>query len=329
MPQPSYAYACARISALEKSLFGKETVRRMAEGSLEDAMRTLADVKYGNLPDASSEDCERMIENVRKQTAQTVRELSPAPELTDLFLLATDAHNLKILIKARLLGLADTVWLEGGLYSRDQLFNMVSTQSYAELPKALSCALSALEAKLKIQSEPQTVSVYVDYGYLAHCLEAVENCREPFVKAYFTALCDFDNTITFFRMRAMGAQKEDLKDVLLPSAGVRAESLINAYELSAESLNAVLAESSAKSALLEGMSRMLATGNIAMLEKARDDYLISLVNEHRHDVLTIFPVVGYFLARDREAKAIRLIVTVKRNGLDDSLISERLRELYG
>mgnify|MGYP000845338050 FL=1 len=66
-----------------------------------------------------------------------------------------------------------------------------------------------------------------------------------------------------------------------------------------------------------------------MLEKARDDYLLSLVNGHRHDVMTIFPVVGYYLARDREAKAVRLIITVKRNGLDDNLISERLRELYG
>ena len=54
MPQPSYAYACARISALEKSLFGRDTVRRMAEGSLEDALRVLTDAKYGNLPDATS-----------------------------------------------------------------------------------------------------------------------------------------------------------------------------------------------------------------------------------------------------------------------------------
>jgi V/A-type H+-transporting ATPase subunit C len=329
MPQPSYAYACARISALEKSLFGKETVRRMAEGSLEDAMRTLADAKYGNLPDATSEDCERMIENVQKQTAQTIRELSPNPALTDLFLLATDAHNLKVLIKARMLSAADTFWLEGGLYSREQLSEMVGTQSYGELPEELSCALRAVEAKLKMHPEPQTVSVYVDYGYLAHCLEAVKDCTEPFAKAYFAALCDFDNAITFFRMRAMGAQKEDLKDVLLPAAGVRAETLIEAYELSAESLNLVLAESTAKGALLEGLSRMLATGNIAMLEKARDDYLLSLVNGHRHDVMTIFPVVGYYLARDREAKAVRLIITVNRNGLDDNLISERLRELYG
>ena len=45
--------------------------------------------------------------------------------------------------------------------------------------------------------------------------------------------------------------------------------------------------------------------------------------------MTIFPIVGYYLARDREAKAVRLILTVKRNGLDDAIIAERLRELYG
>ena len=98
MPQPSYAYACARISALEKSLFGRDAIRRMAEGSLDDALRQLADAKYGNLPDATGEDTERMIESVRKQTADTIRELSPDNELTDLFLLQTDAQNLKVLI---------------------------------------------------------------------------------------------------------------------------------------------------------------------------------------------------------------------------------------
>ena len=74
---------------------------------------------------------------------------------------------------------------------------------------------------------------------------------------------------------------------------------------------------------------MLQTGSIASLEKARDDYLLSLVKSRRHEVTTIFPIVGYLLARDREAKAVRLILTVKRNGLDDGVIAERLRELYG
>ena len=329
MPQPSYAYACARISALEKSLFGRDTVRRMAEGSLEDALRVLADAKYGNVPDATSEDVERMIESVRRQTAETIQQLSPEPALTDLFLLQTDAHNLKVLIKARMLNAADVSLLEGGLFTRDQLTNMVQLAKYDLLPEAMKTSLEQLEAKLKISPEPQLVSVFVDYGYHAHCLQTSQNVKEPFARQYFAALCDFDNVITFLRMRAMGSQKEDLKDVLLPSAGIQAKALIDAYELSAETLTRAISSSVVKAALQEGLSQMLISGNIAMLEKKRDDYLLSLVNDHRHEVMTIFPIVGYYLARDREAKAVRLILTVKRNKLDDSVITERLRELYG
>jgi len=329
MPQPSYPYACARISALENGLLNSQTIRRMAEGTLEDAMRALLDARYGSLPDATSEDCERMIENVRRQTAQTVLELSPDPAVTDLFLLETDALNLKILIKARLLGSSEPPFVEGGLFSRERLSAMTEAQAYGELPPAMAEALGELEKKLKIQAEPQLVSVMVDYGYLKHCLTVSSGLKDAFVRQYFAALCDFDNVITFFRMRAMGAQKEDLKEMLLPSAGVTAQALIDAYELSAETLNKALSGSVAKGALQEGLNRMLASGNISTLEKARDDYLLSLVKSHRHEVMTIFPIVGYLLARDREAKAVRLILTIKRNCLDDGVIAERLRELYG
>lgn len=329
MPQPSYAYACARISALEKDLLDGTAIRRMAEGSLEDAMRTLLDARYGGLPDATAADCERMIDSVRRQTAETIRELSPAPALTDLFLLQTDVHNLKVLIKARMLGTADVAFAEGGLYAREQLTAMVNAQTYGELPEALTNGLNALEQLLKARPEPQLVSLALDRAYLTHAVKEAETNGEPFAKQYFAALCDFNNVLTFLRMRAMGAAKEDLKDALLPTGGIQPKTLTEAYELSADALSKALFGSVAKAAMNRGLADVLATGNIGVLEKMRDDYLLSLVNDHRHDVTTIFPVVGYYLARDREAKAVRLILTAKRNGLDDAVIHERLRELYG
>lgn len=329
MPQPSYPYACARISALEKGLLSAQSIRRMAEGSLEDAMRLLLDARYGGLPDATSDDAERMIENVRRQTTQTIREVSPSPAITDLFILQTDAQNLKLLIKARLLGASEALFLEGGLFARDTLAAMVAEQKYDALPEEMRDSLIELERRLKIQTEPQLVSLLVDYGYYAHCLNAAKACKEPFVRQYFEAACDFGNVIAFFRMRAMGAPKEDVKGALLPSEGIKADALADAYELSAEQLSRAISGSTAKSALQEGLNRMLQSGSIAALEKARDDCLLSFVKSHRHEVTTIFPIVGYLLAKDREAKAVRLILTVKRNGLDDGVIAERLRELYG
>ena len=329
MPQPSYAYACARISALEKSILSGPTVRRLAESSLDDVMRQLMDVRYGGLPDAQPSDCERMIENERLAAANTIRELSPEPQLTDLFLLQTDVQNLKILIKARLLGGADTALSEGGLYALETLSEAVQTQNYRELPERLCDALNEMERRLKINVEPQTVSIMLDYGYLCHAMETVRTCGEPFIRQYFAALCDFDNVLTFLRMRAMGAAREDLKSMLLPEAGIRHDTLLAAYELSFDALNKVLCDSVASDALNKGLTAMAGSGSIGQLEKARDDYLLSLVNDHRHDVMTIFPIVGYWLARDREAKAVRLLIAAKRNGLDDSVITERLRALYG
>ena len=85
----------------------------------------------------------------------------------------------------------------------------------------------------------------------------------------------------------------------------------------------------ARQAIATGLAEMQQTGNIGALERRRDDYLLSLVKGRKYDVLTIYPLLGYLFARDREAKAVRLILTVKRNGLDDAVIQERLCELYG
>ena len=329
MPQPSYAYACARISALEKSILSESTVRRLAESGLDDVMRQLMDVRYGGIPDAQPSDCERMIENERVAAANTIAELSPAPELTNLFLLQTDVQNLKALVKARLLGSADAATSEGGLYSVEALREAVQSQDYRALPEPLAAALARMEQRLRIAVEPQIVSVLLDYGYLDTAMRAARDCDEPFIRRYFAALCDFDNVLTFLRMRAMGAAREDLKAVLLPEAGIRHDTLLDAYELSFDALNRIINDSVARDALNQGLTDMASSGNIGMLEKTRDDYLLSLVNEHRHDVLTIFPIVGYWLARDREAKAVRLLISAKRNGLDDGVIVERLRALYG
>ena len=41
------------------------------------------------------------------------------------------------------------------------------------------------------------------------------------------------------------------------------------------------------------------------------------------------PIVGYLLAVEREASAVRLVMAGKQNGFDMDAIRERLRDLYG
>ena len=327
MPQPSYAYACARLSALNKRLLEPQTIQRMLDGSVSDAMRALSDVRYGNLSDATEADVERMIEREMTEAMQEVRELSPNPGITDLFLLRADVQNLKVLLKARLLNQTESAFTPGGLYDRETLTAFVKDKQYGALPEILRDALNTLEKRLEIRVEPRMISIALDRAYLANALKQSE--KHPVFLQYFRAMADFDNVLTFLRLRAMGASIETLDEVILPEGGVKYRDLYNSYELSFDSLNKVLGKSVCQDALLQGLNAMLRTGSIAELEKARDNYLVSLLSAHKYESETIYPIIGYYLAKEREGRAVRLIITGKRNGLSDSVIRERLVKLYG
>lgn len=327
MPQPSYAYACARLSALNKRLLEPQTVQRMADGSLQDAMRALSDVRYGNLPDATEADVERMIEREMTDAMLEVREISPNPAITDLFLLRADVQNLKVLIKARLLNQPEPVFTPGGLFDKETLIEMVQNRQYQQLPPIFCEALTKLEKQLEIRVEPRNISITLDRAYLAHALKETE--KQPVFSQYFKAMADFDNSLTFLRLRAMGASIDTLDEVILPEGGIRYHDLYASYELSFDALNRVLDKSVCREALLHGLNAMQRTGNISEVEKARDNYLVSLLSSHKYETETIYPVVGYYLAKEREGKAIRLIITAKRNHLPENVIRERLVMLYG
>ena len=327
MAQKSYAYACARVSALSKRLLDDTALKRMAEGSMGDALRILIDDRYGNLPDAGEGDGERMIERELIAMREEVRSLSPDPAITDLFLLQSDVMNLKTLIKARLLEQKDIAWQAGGLYDRETLEKAVSEQDYSFLPEDMVKELNALEKRLSVSVEPQYISIALDRAYLRHALKAAAKNKD--FSHYFKAKADFDNVLTFLRVRAMGGGRGQLKDVLLVEGGIPMKAFYDGYDFSVEGFGKIVESSVCWRALANALDKMYGTGNIGEVEKARDNYLMSLIAAHRHDVASLYPVVGYIVAKEREAQNVRLILTVKRNGLSENVIAERLVKLYG
>ena len=327
MPQPSYTYANARLSALSKRLVEPQTVKRMADGTLEDALRTLQDIRYGDSAEISETNIEQVIASELRETMEEIRALSPDPSKTDLFLLKADVQNLKSMLKARLLGDSEYPFTEGGLYSRELLAAAVKEHRYEMLPKSLSDTMNALEKQVQVFVDPQQLSVELDRAYLKHVMQVAG--KDSVLNIYFKATADFNNILTYLRVRAMGGYKEMLDDLLLPEGGIPRDKLKETFDLSYESLNKILDASVCKSALLSGLNAMQRTGNIGEVEKARDNYLISLFTPHKYETDSIYPVIGYYLAKERESRAIRLIITAKRNRLPDSVISERLVTLYG
>ncbi|MDL2235817.1 V-type ATPase subunit [Christensenellaceae bacterium OttesenSCG-928-L17] len=330
MPQSSYAYAVARVRSLEKGLIGRDRLQRLSEGTLEDVVRMLVEAGYGDLPEATAADCETMIAKELEKAALVLQEVTPKPQVTDLFLLKGDIHNLKVLLKARLLDNKEEPFLlAGGLYETEKLAAAVRDHNYIDLPPVIKDALNELEKELQNKEDPQQISIALDRAYLLHAKSVLKKEPDSFAAKYFDALADFNNILTMLRVRAIGAQKDTLEQALLPAGNLSHSSILNAFEQPVEGMAKFIATGPIGPAVATGLEAVVQTGQNSAMEKARDDYLIQLIKKDKYDVMTLQPILGYYLAREQEAKCVRLIVTAKRNGLPEQVIAERLREVYG
>lgn len=329
MPQASNIYACARISALQKKIIDRSTMLRLSESSPDEIRHVLSDMHYGGSADLSEFDIDELTERVRTETAKELKTLSTIPEITDLFLLETDVRNLKVLIKASLLGDESVELQDGGIYSPQKLRQLFSERSWTSFPDTIRETVVRLVNVTKQDTDPQSISVELDKAYYRHALDTTESTACAFAKKYFRACCDFGNIIMMFRIKSFDGSAEAFESAMLPSGDVRKSTLIAAFDSPVDSIAGLFSGSAVSDSVKASIAAYQATGSIFVFEKARDNYLLDLVKTHKHDVFTVYPVLGYYFARDREAKALRLISTVKRNNLDNSIISERLCELYG
>ena len=63
-------------------------------------------------------------------------------------------------------------------------------------------------------------------------------------------------------------------------------------------------------------------------ERWCDNHLIEMFQPQKFESFTIGPVMAYIIARENEIKTVGIILSGKRNGLPDSFITERIREMY-
>ncbi len=330
MPQQSALYGVARIRVHEKALLDRALYARLIDAAAPEALRLLVDAGYGGMPDATLADVETMIDRELAAAYALVEEVTPKERKTDVFRMKADVHNLKLLLKLRLTGSKDApVLMQGGVIPADTLKAMVDAQDYSmtdALPVELRDALDSLEVGFYTRVDPVEVSVQLDNAYAKYAL----SLRDPFISEYFNAKADFDNIAALLRLSAMGAATpEKLHAVLIDAGEIGEHKLIAAAELPVESLAKAVAAGNARDAITAGLASVVKTGHISAIEKARDDYLIKLAAKNKGDNESIAPIIGYLLAREQEARCVRLIMTAKRNGLEESVITERLREIYG
>ena len=332
MSENKYLYSVTRIRALETKLLDKTKIERMVEAkSADEIIKILYETEYASSISEmkSAEDYETVLSNELSKTYELLREISPVPELTDLFSLRYDIHNIKTLIKSRYLGEENDGLLSNiGSIPQKKLKEMVKEEDFSDLNPILREGIEEIIGEFAVNPDPQLIDVILDKCLYRLMYEKASDNNCNFLTDYISMQIDLINIKSLVRVKAMGYGRDFLKKVILPNGKLDYAFFNEILDESLETLIERLSYKDYGKAVEEGISYYIKTKSLTRFEKLSDDFIFELAKKGKYVAFGIEPLVGYLIAKENETKIIRMIMVGKINEIPNELIKERLRDVY-
>ncbi len=316
-----YAYAFGRVKALEVSLINSSQVKRMIDArTAQDVFKIIAETPYGVLLPENPRipDVERAILAELKRTYEIIRKISPKREITDLFEVKYDIHNMKIFLKEKITGKSlSHLLIPLGREGPESL-----KAAFQGNLKAVSSQMAAILVKAETLSDAkdfQKVEFFLDREH-AHLFG--EKFRDyPFLKKFFALKIDLENIRNFLRAQRAGL---DFEEIFLPCGNFDLKFFTDAKDQPVTYL-AEKTENTAVAFIVEGIQHYEETGSLAFYEKRAQDFLMECMRKARFYPLSVEPLVCYLYAKEREAAVVRQIIISKLKGVE---VRDRVGEVY-
>ena len=146
MPQISHEFAIGRVRALEGTLLKQDVIEKLLTAQdAQEAFRMLAEAGWGEI--SSRAELEQAAENRQKEACAFLKECSADPVLTDLFLLQYDMLNLKVLLKAQMLGKPAQRLSSNGPTDPEKLRAAIENHDMSLLPAEYAQTVQAVREK--------------------------------------------------------------------------------------------------------------------------------------------------------------------------------------
>jgi V/A-type H+-transporting ATPase subunit C len=336
-----YAYAVGRLRVLETRLLDNSDILRLLESeTAQEILRALAEGDYeralSNVSDVT--DFETALSIERERIYSLIDELSLDPDLTNIFRIRWDFHNLKVLLKSRYLeasgstaSVHDRTLVESGSIPVDDLRSVVNPDeegNQGEAPEYITKALESAENQYEETQNPQMIDIIIDYHLQDFLYNFVASYPNPFLSGYFQSVADLINIKNFVRLKMLDESLRMLDLALLPHGILDREIFLKQFDETVENFSASLSSTPYDDLVGEGFRNWSAERSLANYEKLSDNYLIDYIKPAKYIVFGVEPLIGYLLAKEHEMRLIRIVVIGKLNELSSEAIKERLRDTY-
>lgn len=256
-------------------------------------------------------------------------EVAPQPQLLDLFTLRYTYHNLKVLLKDLFLeSNQETLLIPIGSLSVDQLKTLVSSGKNDNAHPLMVEAVRLTKEDFEERQLIEAVTVYMDTYYLRHLRAISDDLQNEDISAITDTLIDLYNLTTLVRSLNQGKPRSHLHALLSSSGTVSKQDLIDDSINGAVSVLKKYYSSKVYGSKLEVVIEDNKI-NTLKLDKIMDELISEIVSEGIYQAFGPMPLLGYIYAKETEITNLRLVLVGKDNQIDETILRERMRTIYG
>lgn len=316
-----FTYAVARIRCKEGKLFSEKNMEQMM--SMKDA-ESVKKYVLDNGWVAPSENSDADFFTLQQQELwNLMKELVSDISVFDFLRVQNDFHNLKVSVKCVYTDTKpDTMFLTGGIFEPYTIFNAVKNREYTLLPLYMQEPLQSAMTALLQTGDGQLCDTIIDKA----CIETVysfgRQSSSPVVKEY----CEMFAASSSIKIAMRSIKLKKSADFIIKSSAecVSLDVKILAYSAvkGIDELCTYLSSTVYKASVNAVKESLLS------FERWCDNHIMSKLSQSKSDPFSIGSLVAYIIAKETEIKTVRLITTAKLNNLDDSVIRERIRDMY-
>lgn len=318
----SYAYAVARIRALEVSLFSNGTIEQLISiPDYESCLNFLEEKGWGGSEDEGSG--EDILATEESKIWQVVKELNIDMDNFEVLALPGRFHNLKAAIKESVTGKEGlNIYYESGSPSGEEIKNIISQKDFAALPDNMSKIAEEAYERMLHTGDGQLCDLLIDRACLNAVYRAGKDSGVDIIKNYAESVVAVANIKIAVRSHKTGKTIDFMEAAMAPCHSLSVDRLAKAALAGEEAIidyldQTIYAEGGA--ALAESSSAF---------ERWCDNRIINTIKSEKYNAFTIGPVIAYVIARQNEIKTVRIILSTKQSGLPEESVRERVREMY-
>lgn len=322
MSDTQYAYAVARIRALETSLFSSSVIEQLiACKDQEAALRFLQEKGWGGADTALNADA--ILTREREKIWETIKEMHVDMDVFDVLSYSNWFHNLKAAVKEVCTGESGAnIFYEGTPVPKEEMVRIIKEKDYKALPENMrQAAEEAVEALLH-SGDGQLCDVIIDRATMDAIKEAGRLSKDEIIRDYAESTVAVANIKIAVRSSKTAKSLEFMKRAMAPCDSLNVDALAHAALAGMDSIMEYLngnGYAEGAEALKESPSAF---------ERWCDNRIIQTIKPQKSNPFSVGPLVAYVIARENEIKTVRIILTCRQNGLPDDSIRERVREMY-